>query len=123
MPLLDHFHPPLEGRYPWESFHSNWATRIADILNDRWLPAEFQAEEYSHAGSRMEIDVATFQESPEVPRPRPDGSPVLTLPPPTWSPPAPARTLPALFPDSFEVRHIRAPGQVDIDLDTLLQPA
>jgi 3',5'-cyclic AMP phosphodiesterase CpdA len=26
-------------------------------------------------------------------------------------------------PDSFEVRHIRAPGQVDIDLDTLLEPA
>jgi len=26
-------------------------------------------------------------------------------------------------PDSFEVRHVRAPGQVDIDLDELLQPA
>jgi hypothetical protein len=23
-------------------------------------------------------------------------------------------------PDSFEVRHIRAPGQVDIDLDSLI---
>src|SRR3981081_1631680 len=26
-------------------------------------------------------------------------------------------------PDSFEVRHVRAPGQVDIDLDSLLGPA
>ena len=25
-------------------------------------------------------------------------------------------------PDSFEVRHIRAPGQVDVDLDELLYP-
>ena len=24
-------------------------------------------------------------------------------------------------PDSFEVRHVRAPGQVDIDLDSLLK--
>ena len=23
-------------------------------------------------------------------------------------------------PDSFEVRHVRAPGQIDIDLDSLL---
>jgi hypothetical protein len=26
-------------------------------------------------------------------------------------------------PDSFEVRHVRAPGQVDVDLDELLYPA
>jgi hypothetical protein len=26
-------------------------------------------------------------------------------------------------PDSFEVRHVRAPGQIDIDLDSLLKPA
>ena len=24
-------------------------------------------------------------------------------------------------PDSFEVRHVRAPGQIDIDLDSLLK--
>ena len=28
VPLLDHFHAPLDERYPWESFHSGWATRI-----------------------------------------------------------------------------------------------
>jgi len=26
-------------------------------------------------------------------------------------------------PDSFEVRHTRAPGQIDVDLDSLLSPA
>jgi hypothetical protein len=26
-------------------------------------------------------------------------------------------------PDGFEVHHVRAPGQVDIDLETLLRPA
>ena len=38
MPLLDHFHTPLDERYPWESFHSGWATRIADQLSER-VPA------------------------------------------------------------------------------------
>ena len=32
MPLLDHFRPPLYPRHHWESFHSNWATRLADAL-------------------------------------------------------------------------------------------
>src|SRR4051812_36501793 len=45
MPLLDHFHPPPHPRHHWESFHSNWATRLADELNERWLPPEFMAEE------------------------------------------------------------------------------
>jgi hypothetical protein len=42
---LDHFHPPLHPQHHSESFHSNWATRIADALNDRWLPPEFLAED------------------------------------------------------------------------------
>ena len=44
MPLLDHFRPPLHPRHHWESFHSNWATRIADALNDQWLPPEYLAQ-------------------------------------------------------------------------------
>ena len=35
MPLLDHFRPPLDAKHHWESFHSNWATRLADQLNER----------------------------------------------------------------------------------------
>ena len=33
MPLLDHFHPPLSERRPWESFHSTWCGSLADYLN------------------------------------------------------------------------------------------
>src|SRR6202011_5116336 len=49
MPLFDHFHPPLYPRHQWESFHSNWATRIADGI-EAVLPPEFQVEEHTHAG-------------------------------------------------------------------------
>ena len=38
MPLLDHFRPPLTPHPSWESFPSNWATRIADGLNERLPP-------------------------------------------------------------------------------------
>ncbi|HEV3255590.1 MAG TPA: DUF4058 family protein [Gemmataceae bacterium] len=110
MPLLDHFHPPLHPQHHWESFHSNWATRLADALNDRWLPAEFLAEEYTHAGTRLEIDVATFQQPPPPAGPLPDGNPTATLSPPTWAPPAAAHTMPAVFPDSFEVRIFATAG-------------
>jgi hypothetical protein len=82
VPLLDHFHPPLGERYSWQSFYSNWETRIADCLSER-LPAEFVAEEFTHAGMSLEIDVATFEDK--------EGD-------------SPAYTLPALFPDAFEVR-------------------
>ena len=62
MPLLDHFRLPVARDVPWESFHSNWATRLADALNAQ-LPPEFMAEEQTHAGSNLEIDVATMEES------------------------------------------------------------
>jgi len=45
VPLLDHFHAPLDERFPWESFHSGWATRIADQLSER-VPAEFVVAEH-----------------------------------------------------------------------------
>jgi hypothetical protein len=80
MPLLDHFHPPLEGELPWASLHSGWATRLADLLNEEWLPAGFRAIEHAHAGPRSEIDITTFE------------GPSATC------------TVPAVFPDSFEVR-------------------
>jgi hypothetical protein len=97
MPLLDHFHPPLYPQHHWESFHSNWATRIADALNDRWLPPEFLAEEYTHAASRLEIDVATYEQA------RGSNGPA-TAALGVYAPPAPARVLPATFPENFEVR-------------------
>ncbi len=67
MPLLDHFHPPLEDEYPWDSLHSGWATRLADTLNERWLSPQFIAAEHTHAESSLEIDIATFaRETPST---------------------------------------------------------
>src|SRR2546430_1702803 len=62
MPLLDHFHPPLSDRRPWESFHTTWATSLADLLNRDILTPEYIALEQVHAGSAVEIDVATYGE-------------------------------------------------------------
>ena len=63
MPLFDHFHPPLYPHHHWESFHSNWATRIADGIA-ALLPMEFQVEEHIHAGVGFEIDVAAAFQGP-----------------------------------------------------------
>ena len=104
MPLLDHFRPPVHPRHHWESFHSNWATRLADALNEKWLPPEFLAEEYTHSGTHLEIDVATFEQSPTRSESLPNGSPTATISPPMWAPPAAPLTMPAIFPDTFEVR-------------------
>jgi hypothetical protein len=61
MPLLDHLHPPLSERRPWESFHTTWAAALADSLNDV-LPPGFIALETVHAGAAVELDVSTFAE-------------------------------------------------------------
>jgi hypothetical protein len=99
MPLLDHFHPPLSLERHWESFHAAWAGSLADALNRR-LPEGYFAEEQTHAGASIEIDVATFERS----APAANGGAVATMPPQVWAPPAPALTLPAVFADDFEVR-------------------
>lgn len=62
MGLRDHFRPPLHPGHHGDSFHSSWATRIADALNDRWLPRDYLAEEHTHAGTSLEIDVATWRQ-------------------------------------------------------------
>jgi hypothetical protein len=56
MPLLDHFHPPLSERYHWESFLSNWATRLADVITTV-LPQEYLAEEQAEYPNSYEIKV------------------------------------------------------------------
>src|SRR5215831_15547294 len=101
MPLLDHFHPPLEDEYPWDSLHSGWATRLADDLNDR-LPPGYIAAEITHAG-RLEVDVATFERY--APRgTTPNGGGTATVTTPGYAPPAPAAAFAIVFPDTFEVR-------------------
>lgn len=103
MPLLDHFHAPLDQRYHWESFHSNWATRLADAIA-AILPPEYQVEEHCHLGPGVEIDVASFQENGERLKMPANGSATQTQTMATWTPPAAQHTVPAVFPDTFEVR-------------------
>jgi Protein of unknown function (DUF4058) len=103
MPLLDHFHPPLSTERRWESFHSSWATKIADTLTERWLPPNYIAEEHAHIGPSVEIDVGTFERD-VAPTTGAAGGAVATVSPKLWTPPAPDAALPAAFPDTFEVR-------------------
>ncbi len=101
MPLLDHFHPPLSVERHWESFHANWATKLADALTERWLPANYIAEEHVHLGPFIEIDVGTFKQAATTPE---NGSGVVATVPKVWAPPAADGVVPAVFPESFEVR-------------------
>jgi hypothetical protein len=110
MPLLDHFHPPLESRHHWDSFHSNWATRLADQLNER-LPEGFMAEEQTHGDSRLEIDVATFEETDtDKASQSGDGNATTTVSTPTWTPTLAPRSMPAVFPESYEIRVFSTSG-------------
>jgi Protein of unknown function (DUF4058) len=102
MPLLDHFHPPVSLRKPWESFHSRWIAAIADELN-RTLPPRYSAEIQIRLGRNVEADVAEvelgFTES--GPGGTADGSVAVAAA--TWAPPAVTATMPAVFPDSLVV--------------------
>jgi hypothetical protein len=101
MPLLDHFHAPLYPARPWESFHSRWANSIADALNEV-LPPRYTAEVQMHLGSHVEADVAEW-ERPSAAEEAANGAGggVAVR---SWAPPAPAVTLPAVFPDDLEVQ-------------------
>src|SRR5437763_11807514 len=103
MPLLDHFHPPLSAVRRWESFHSSWATRIADALTERWLPPGYIAEEHAHLGPSVEIDGGPFEREASATAEEESGS-VATVGSKAWAPPAAEGVLPAVFPDTFEVR-------------------
>src|SRR2546423_14009154 len=103
MPLLDHFHPPLSAERHWESFHSSWATKLADALTERWLPPNYIAEEHVHLGPSVEIDVATFERNAAATG-EDEGRAVATVGPMVWVPPAADGILAAVFPETFETR-------------------
>jgi hypothetical protein len=103
MPLLDHFHPPLSVDRHWEGFHSRWASSIADGLNRDLLPSGYFAEPHVHVGSRVEVDIATFDQDSSASAASAGGIATATLPARLYAPPAAALTMPVIFPDSLEV--------------------
>ena len=102
MPLLDHFHPPLEDERHWEGFHSKWANSLVDALNADQLPDGYFAEPHVHAGAAIEVDAAVWDKYGGLPLTS-EGT-TATLPTRTWAPPAPTLTLPMSFIDTFEVQ-------------------
>jgi hypothetical protein len=87
MPLLDHFHPPLNRTHPWRSFHGAWAAEIARLLNLGVLPAGYYAVPLLDRDGPVEIDVATLRENGAA-ESTADGTATST-----WSAPAPSLTL------------------------------
>jgi hypothetical protein len=100
VPLLDHFHPPLSASRHWESFHAAWATELMAVLNRDVLPPGYFAETQVHLGSRVEIDVASFEQGPAR-APDGDGGAVAVE---AWAPPVATFVMPAVFPDEIEVQ-------------------
>src|SRR5262245_59746472 len=108
MPLLDHFHAPLHPKRHWESFHSAWASSLADALNEKLLPENYFAEELTHAGPSVEIDVATVE---DLAAPPATGDGVVTASRhQLWTPTLPPQVMPAAFPETFEVLVFKSGG-------------
>lgn len=99
MPLLDHFHEPLDPRADWQSFHNCWATAIAADL-DRTLPARYFARVHVDPGQAIEVDVAESTLSHEI---EVNGNTFQVAVDPYEPPPARV-TLPAVFPDDLEIQ-------------------
>jgi len=60
MPLRDHFRPPVTSFASWEELHGAWPATIAYRLN-ALLPPEYRSGVKVHLGSRVEVDVGTFE--------------------------------------------------------------
>jgi hypothetical protein len=108
LPLLDHFHAPLSERRPWESFHTTWASALADLLNQEILPPGYIALEQIHAGAAIEIDVPTFSEQ-ETPVSSSGGGTATAIRT-VWTPAAPLLVLPAVFPPGCTVEILSTEG-------------
>jgi hypothetical protein len=68
------------------------------------LPPEFRAEEHIHVGPSIEIDVGTFEQVDPSPTSTANGPVAVAVAARPWAPPAAAHTIPAVFPDAFEVK-------------------
>ena len=102
MPLLDHFHPPVSQRRSWEGFHGLWAAALVEKLNRDILADEYFADMQVHIGSRIEVDVATLEDSKSTGGHA--GAGATTALAPAWAPPKTDLILPIVFPDDIEVQ-------------------
>jgi hypothetical protein len=108
MRLLDHFHPPLSERRPWESFHATWASTLADTLNRDILPPGYIALEQVHAGPNIEIDVTTLAD--QLASEAANGGGTATVTRTVWTPATAPLLLPAIFPPSCTVEILSTEG-------------
>jgi hypothetical protein len=105
MPLRDHFHPPLSQARHWEAFHAGWTVEISRTLNRRILPSGYFAEAQVHVGSRVEVDVATFEQvSQRHEVESSNGGVAVAAAVETWAPPTTTLVMPAVFTDDIEVQ-------------------
>jgi Protein of unknown function (DUF4058) len=107
MPLLDHFHGALADNRHWESFHGAWAYEMMGWLNRHVLPEGYFAEAQVSLGSRIEVDLPTYEEGRDPPKASTNGGNggVATQ---TWAPPVTSLVMPAVFPDDLEVQVFRS---------------
>ena len=118
MPLLDHFHLPLNPRARWESFHQRWATVIADTL-DSVLPPRFFAQVGVHLGRDVAADVVEL-DSFLTPEANGTGGGVAVQP---YAPPAPPIIMPAVFVDEVEIVVREAPDARLLAVIEIISPA
>ena len=99
MPLRDHFRPPVSSRVSWEEIHGMWPARIVLQLRTV-LPKGYVAGPKIHAGSQVEIDVATFEQddAPRLRSSEEDGGAATA----TWAPPEPTVAVETDVPDYDE---------------------
>ena len=103
MPLRDHFRPPVSTRVSWEEIHGMWPARIVLQLHTV-LPEGYVAGPKIHAGSQVEIDVATFEQDDAPPRQSTAGDGGIATA--SWAPPEPTVAVETEVPDydEYEVR-------------------
>src|SRR5436305_1953593 len=104
MPLRDHFHPPLDKIASWEELHGQWPAVVVQQLRKQ-LPAGYVAGPRVHAGSQVEIDIATYEKDDARIDSSARGSSGGTATA-TWAPAAPSVAVETELPeyDEYEVR-------------------
>ena len=102
MPLLDHFHSPVQDFAPWTSIGSSWIVALMKSLN-RTLPANgFRAYANVHLGHMVEADIGEFQSDTFTDDWDTSSAGGLA----TAVAPAPVLTFSPEFPDAFEIQII-----------------